>query len=224
MAHPYWPLFDLVVRTPRLELRYPDDELVVGMIDAIRGGIHDPATMPFSEPWTDAPFSELQHTSLQHLWRARAEHTADSWRLHLLVLCDGQVVGMQDAIAKDFARLRQAETGSWLGLAHQGQGIGKEMRAAILHLLFEGLGAERAISGAWHDNPASLGVSRALGYLPNGEEVRLRRDRPDRLVHLLLPREVWEQHRRDDIEIEGLDACRHLLIANPGGLGGQDPA
>jgi RimJ/RimL family protein N-acetyltransferase len=207
MAHPYWPLFDLVVRTPRLELRYPADELLVGMIDAIRGGIHDPATMPFSEPWTDAPFSELQHTSLQHLWRARAEHTADSWRLHLLVLCDGQVVGMQDAIAKDFARLRQAETGSWLGLAHQGRGIGKEMRAAMLHLLFDG-----------------LGVSRALGYLPNGEEVRLRRDRPDRLVHLLLPREVWEQHRRDDIEIEGLDACRHLLIANPGGLGGQDPA
>jgi hypothetical protein len=28
MAHPYWPLYDLVVRTPRLELRRPDIELV----------------------------------------------------------------------------------------------------------------------------------------------------------------------------------------------------
>jgi RimJ/RimL family protein N-acetyltransferase len=212
MAHPYWPLFDLVVRTPRLELRYPDDDLLVGMVDLLRDGIHDPATMPFSEPWTDAPLAELQRSSLQHTWRARAEHTPDDWRLNLLAVHDGRVVGMQGANGKDFARLRQAETGSWLGLAHQGQGLGKEMRAAILHLLFEGLGAERAISGAWHDNPSSQGVSASFGYLPNGEEVRLRRNQPDRMLHLVLPREVWEQHRRDDIEIEGLDACRDLLI------------
>ena len=29
MTHPYWPLFDLVVRTPRLELRPPDDSMLV---------------------------------------------------------------------------------------------------------------------------------------------------------------------------------------------------
>jgi RimJ/RimL family protein N-acetyltransferase len=215
MAHTYWPLFDLAVRTPRLELRYPDDDLLVQMVPVITAGLHDPATMPFGEAWTDAPAAELEIGSLQHSWRARAEHTPDDWRLNLLAIVDGEVVGMQGALAKRFGALRQAETGSWVGMAYQGQGIGKEMRAAMLHLLFEGLGAERAISGAWHDNHASLRVSGAFGYLPNGEEVMLRRGVPDRMLHLVLPRNVWEQHRRDDIELSGLEPCLDLLIASP---------
>ena len=32
----------------------------------------------------------------------------------------------------DFPTLRAAESGSWLGLAYQGRGFGKEMRAAIV--------------------------------------------------------------------------------------------
>jgi RimJ/RimL family protein N-acetyltransferase len=212
MAHPYWPLFDLRVRTPLVELRYPDDDLAVEIAALAARGIHDPATMPFAVPWTDVPSPELERRTLQNLWRWRAAVEPQDWRIHLAVLVDGEVVGVQGANAAQFPRLRQAETGSWLGLAHQGQGIGKEMRAAVLHLLFEGLGAARAISGAWHDNPASQAVSASFGYLPNGEEVRLRRDRPDRMLHLVLPREVWAQHRRDDIAIEGLDGCRELLV------------
>ena len=53
--------------------------------------------------------------------------------------------------------------------AHQGQGIGKEMRAAMLHLASPASDAERANTGAFDDNAASLGVTRALGYRPNGE-------------------------------------------------------
>ena len=94
-----------------------------------------------------------------------------------------------------------------------GKGIGKEMRAAVLHFLFEGLGAQRCLSGAWHDNGPSLGVSRALGYVENGEDVKLRRDEPDRQIRLLLTRETWQSQRRDDIEIVGLDGCRDMLIA-----------
>jgi RimJ/RimL family protein N-acetyltransferase len=213
MAHPYWPLFDLQVRTPRLELRYPDDDLVLAAVDVARKGIHDPASTPFGFPWTDAKSPEFERNSMKHWWRHRGDHTAESWSLNFVVIVDGEVVGAQGAIAAKFAQLRQAETGSWLGRAYQGQGIGKEMRAAILHFLFAGLGAERAISGAWHDNASSLGVSRAMGYVENGTEYRMRRDKPDRLVHLLLTREEWEPTRRDDIEIIGLDACRDLLIA-----------
>ena len=50
-----WPLFDLVVRTPRLELRYPDDELAAEIAELTAEPIHDPATMPFSIAWTDGP-------------------------------------------------------------------------------------------------------------------------------------------------------------------------
>ncbi len=42
------------------------------------------------------------------------------------------------------------------------------MRAAILHLAFAGLSAREASSEAFADNDASNGVSRALGYEPNG--------------------------------------------------------
>ena len=49
MSHPYWPLFDLEVRTTRLTLRYVDEALAVELAE-LHGGIHDPATMPFCGP------------------------------------------------------------------------------------------------------------------------------------------------------------------------------
>jgi RimJ/RimL family protein N-acetyltransferase len=214
MAHPYWPLFDLSICTPRLELRYPDDALVRELIELAQQGIHDPASMPFGVPWTDAPSPQFERSSLQHYWGGRANHTAERWDLHFAVLVEGRAVGTQSAHAANFGKLRQAETGSWLGQAFQGQGLGKEMRAAVIHFLFDGLGAQRCISGAWHDNAPSLGVSRSLGYVDNGEEFRLRRGKPDRLIHLLLSREAWEPQRRDDIEIVNLEPCMELLVAS----------
>lgn len=213
MAHPYWPLFDLSIRTPRVELRYPDDDLVCQTVALSLKGIHDPATMPFGYPWTDAKSPQFERDSVRHHWRGRAEHRPDRWHLPFVVLADGEVAGIQGIDAINFAKLRQAETGSWLGLEYQGKGIGKEMRAAVVHFLFAGMGAERCLSGAWHDNASSLGVSRALGYAENGEEYRMRREEPDRLVRLLLTREQWEPTRRDDIEIVGLEECMDLLIA-----------
>jgi RimJ/RimL family protein N-acetyltransferase len=60
---------------------------------------------------------------------------------------------------RDFAVLREVHTGSWLGRRYQGHGIGTQMRAAVLHLAFEGLGAQHAAFGAFEHNAASLGVS-----------------------------------------------------------------
>ena len=97
--------------------------------------------------------------------------------------------------------------GVYVDAASQGRGLGTEMRAAVLHLAFEGLGALRAESGAWHDNAPALGVSRNLGYEENGDGWRIRGGRPDREVLLALTRERWERDRRDDIELVGLDPC-----------------
>jgi hypothetical protein len=41
---------------------------------------------------------------------------------------------------------------------------GAEMRAAVLHLAFAGLGTAEAVSGAFEDNLAFHAVSRKLGY------------------------------------------------------------
>ena len=209
MGHPYWPLFDLRVRTPRLELRPPDDDVAVELARIAAQGIHDPATMPFMIPFTDQASPQLERSSLQYLWRTRAEWSPEKWALPLAVIADGTVVGLQDVNAEAFPTLRTVRTGSWLGRAHQGQGIGKEMRAAVLHLAFAGLGAASAYSGAWHDNAASLGVSRALGYLDNGDVMAIRRDKADRMINLTLPRERWQ--RRDDIVIEGLEPCLEMF-------------
>jgi len=45
---------------------------------------------------------------------------------------------------------------------------GTEMRAAVLHLAFDGLGAREAHSASFEDNPASQRVSLANGYQSNG--------------------------------------------------------
>src|SRR3954452_25599868 len=75
---------------------------------------------------------------------------------------------MQDLIAEDFPTLGTVTTFSWLAPRARRRGIGREMRAAILHLAFAGLGAREATSEAFVDNTASNAVSRALGYEENG--------------------------------------------------------
>ena len=214
MAGPqsFWPLFDLVVRTPRLEIRLPREDEFADLLALIVGGIHDPATMPFTNPFTDRPSPQRERESAQWWWRQRAEWSADKWNLTGAVFVDGRVVGVQDINAEHFATVRSVATGSWLGLAHQGQGLGREMRQAILHLAFAGLGAEEALSGAFFDNAPSLATSRSVGYQTNGEVLAARRDGSARLVNLRIDRPTWEGRRRDDIEIIGLDGCLDMFI------------
>lgn len=214
--HPYWPLFDLRVRTARLEIRLPTDEDIVALVRvADEQGIHDPARMPFSLPWTDAPTPRRQRESMQWFWGRRAQWRPEQWTFTGAVVVDGAVVGVQDLAATDFAVLRSVHTGSWLGRAHQGQGLGKEMRAAILHLAFAGLGAQEATSGAFADNDASAATSRSLGYEENGTETAKQREAAGTVRRFRLTRERWEARRRHDVTIEGLDPCLELFGAAP---------
>ncbi|HEY8060512.1 MAG TPA: GNAT family N-acetyltransferase, partial [Acidimicrobiales bacterium] len=157
VAHPYWPLFDIRVRTPRLELRPPTDEDLMALVDLVRRGIHEPTMMPFSNPWTDTPSPWLERQALQWNWRQRADWTKEGWALGFAVVLrepEPTIVGVQDVFAKNFHLTGVAESGSWLGMEHQGKGIGKEMRAAILHFGFAGLGARWLETFAWEDNAA----------------------------------------------------------------------
>jgi RimJ/RimL family protein N-acetyltransferase len=207
----HWPFFALRVRTPRLEVRVPDDEIGVQLGELAVRGVHDPASTPFAIPWTDAPADELPRNSLQHYWLCRAQLRPEAWHLSLAALVDGEVVGAGGIAAEEFPRRRTFETGSWMGQAFQGRGLGFEFRQACLHLGFAGLGAELATTGAWHDNAASLGVTAKLPYVPNGEEVLLRREQADVTLRFRMPRAAWETVRRDDIEIDGLAPCLPIL-------------
>lgn len=207
-----WPLFDLRVRTPRITLTYVTDDLGFKLAELAAGGIHDPSTMPFSEPWTDAPTELLQRNAMQYYWRCRANTCADNWDIVLAASDrDDRLVGMCSLSATHFPTLRVASTGSWLGIEFQGRGLGLEMRHAALHLLFAGLGGARATTRAWHDNAASLGVTRALPYTYTGAELALRRDRPDTMLSFAMDRAQWSAQRRDDIGLQGITAARAQL-------------
>lgn len=81
----------------------------------------------------------------------------------------------------------------------------------MLHLAFAGLGAEAAFSGAYVDNEASIRISRRLGYEDDGLDILSRRGHAARACRFRLERTRWEQHRRDDIVLEGLEPCLELF-------------
>src|SRR5690554_253180 len=113
MPDPYWPLFDLRIRTPRPELRPPRDDDQRRVIELAAAGIHDPGTMPFLVPWTLTPSPELERNALQFWWRTKAEWSPERWHLCLAVFVDGEPVGVQDLMGDDFAVRRTVQTGSW---------------------------------------------------------------------------------------------------------------
>jgi RimJ/RimL family protein N-acetyltransferase len=203
----WWPLRRLRLRTPRLELRLPTEQDLYTLASLAADGVHDPLMQPFMFPWTDVSPPERARGVMQYQWTKWGQWKPEKWTLELAVVRDGRVVGIQGASAENFAVLRQVTTGSWLGMAHHGQGTGTEMRAAILHLAFAGLGAREAVSEAFADNPASLGVSRKLGYVPDGVELFVRRGERAVSQRLRLDRATWEANRSVEVTIEGLEAC-----------------
>jgi RimJ/RimL family protein N-acetyltransferase len=211
-----WPLFDLVVSTPRLSLRYVTDDLGGQLAELAAQGIHEPDTMPFSEPWTDAAPPELQRNALRYYWRSRAETTSEHWHLNLAAHDrEGRLFGMCSVDAEGFPTARTAITGSWIGRQRQRQGLGRELRHAALHLIFVGLDGERATTRAWHDNIASLRVTRSLPYTEDGTVQEQRRDHPDTMLAFSMTRQQWQTVRRTDIRVEGVGPVRELLRIAP---------
>ena len=85
----HWPLRDLVLRTPRLELRPDDDPGLFELVEVAYRGVHPPEEMPFATPWTDADPAYLGRGALQYFWSQRAELAPDRWSVHFLVRVDG---------------------------------------------------------------------------------------------------------------------------------------
>jgi RimJ/RimL family protein N-acetyltransferase len=213
--HEIWPPARVRVITPRLELRLPTDEEIVALVERGGGGNAAPHTRRYGTPWTEEHPRRVARRAYKWHAQCRASWTPDRWSFLPAVFVDGEPAGAQDLSAANFAITREVESGSWLGARFQGRGLGTEMRQAVLHLAFEGLGARTARSGAYEDNGASIGVSTRCGYEPDGTNVVVRRRGPmapggesaDRAIEqrFLITRERWLDRRRDDITIEGLD-------------------
>jgi RimJ/RimL family protein N-acetyltransferase len=213
MLSDHYPAYGLRLRTPRLELCLPDLDVLAELADVANGGIHDPGDMPFEVPWTDAEPAARGRSVITYNMRTIAAATPSAWALPFAVRFEGRVVGIQEISATEFRVVRETATGSWLGQRYQRQGIGTEMRAAVLALAFEGLDAHYAISGARVENAGSRGVSRRLGYAYDGLVRQLVRGEAVEFHRLRLSRDAWEAHRTVPVTIEGLDACRADLDA-----------
>jgi len=207
-----WPAAALRARSGDLELRWIDDQLLMDLADLAARGIHDPDAMPFEHPWTRGTPDEVARSVLMYQWNVRPQVSPERFALELGVVVAGVPVGIQGLVAEDWPALRRVMTGSWLGRAHQGRGIGQRMRMLALHLAFEGFGAREAASGAFADNPASNGVSRRVGYEPNGS-VYVARDGVAVLHHnYRMSRDRWAtlraQHEAglgSPVELDGID-------------------
>ncbi|WP_456786164.1 GNAT family N-acetyltransferase [Cellulomonas sp. P5_C5] len=209
-----WPLAGLRVRSGDLELRYMDDADVHALARLAADGIHAPEAMPFTVPWTRGTPVEVARSILTYQWGARASVTPERWKLELAVVRDGEVLGTQSLMAHDFPITRTAETGSWLGLRHHGQGIGTRMRLMILHLFFDGFDGLRATTSAFDDNAPSNGVTRRLGYAQNGTEVLAREGKPAVSRRYLLDRAAWDARPaalRPDVSLGGIEGAREQL-------------
>jgi RimJ/RimL family protein N-acetyltransferase len=189
------PLWELRIRTPRLELRLPHEDELVELFRVAEGGIHPPDEMPFYVPWTDSldlgGFLAFHHAAWTE-WRP------EKWSLNLIAFLDGEPIGSQGAAATGFATTREVETGSWLGAPFQGRGLGTEQRAAVLELAFSGLGAEAAVSGSFSHNVKSQRVSEKLGYHVTGTRTMRSRGEPVEHYDYRLERASW----RSPVEVE----------------------
>ena len=205
------PVLGLRVTAGPLQLRGITDDDLPAMCALAEAGIHPADRMPFLFPWTDAPPGELARNTAQYHWRKRAEFSPQAWALLLGVWLDGVLVGCQGFETTDYLVTRTGETGSWLGLAYQGRGIGTAMRQAICAFVFDHLDAEEVTSGAFVDNPASLAVSRKVGYVENGRRRLQRRDGELAVEQqLVLTRErlVRGPH---ELEVDGVAAFRRSV-------------
>jgi RimJ/RimL family protein N-acetyltransferase len=204
------PLYKLRLGTPRLELRLGTREELFELGRVAKEGIHPPQEMPFEVPWTDRSgepgfvddFVEYHETVLR-------EWSLEGWSLNLLAFLGGRPVGSQTMRGEEFSTRREIDTGSWLGRAYQRQGLGTEMRAAVLELAFRRLGARAATSGSVMGNESSKRVSEKLGYVVVGTSTIAPRGEPVTKCDLRIERDSWEAPV--SVEIEGVDECLGLF-------------
>ena len=196
-----------------VELKYVDDQTALDLGRLAGAGIHGEA-LPFHTPWSRGSAVDVARNVYAYHSGLRSRFSVDDWSLEFAARLDGTLIGTQAFAAKRFTTTRSGESGSWLGRAYQGRGVGTLLRVAILSLAFDGLGAREVTTAAWADNSASNAVTRKLGYESNGEFVDDREGEATVLKRYRLDRTTWDargDELRQHVHIEGLGPVRAWL-------------
>ena len=168
MTHQTWPLVHLRLTGPDVALRPMTEVDLTTVADLLPDDLElNPAATSYPGLDTATGRRVVAH---QEYWQAYGRWGIPSWVLRFVVQVDDRIVGTQTLEGEDFPTLRTVDSASWLVPEVRGRVVGKAMRSAVLaSLAFGPLEAQCAITSAWDDNHASLGVSRAIGYQPNGQ-------------------------------------------------------
>jgi RimJ/RimL family protein N-acetyltransferase len=205
------PVLGLRITAGPIELRGLTDDLIGPLGQLAAKGTRAPGAPPFTTTrWTLAPPEEVPLLLAQVIWARRADFSPSKWTAPLAAFADGQLAGFVGLTAKNYLVTRTATTASWLGLDFHGRGIGTAMRRVLCAFAFDYLGAEYLTSEAFADNPASLGVSRKLGYTELARERVARLGEAATSVELVLTsdRLVRSGH---PLTVTGLEAFRHSI-------------
>lgn len=205
------PLQHLRLRTPRLELRLGSTNELRDLGELFRHGTYpeemrSPITSGLFFEGVKAPGWVDDFVAHHHSWLD--ESTPSEWYFNLLVFTTEGVVGSQGLQSRP---QRSAFTNSLIGRRYQRQGFGTEARAAVLTLAFNHLGATRAISDAWIGNHASLAVSRNLGYVDAGTELRHPAGEP--VVHQVMELDAAQFKSPVPVSVESGEALARWVAA-----------
>src|SRR3954452_25081462 len=99
-----YPLFDVGVSTPTLQLRGATDELLGELAEVVRAGKTHADPPPYDDPISLYEPDPDQRVAkwMQAIWRGRGKVESDAWRLYFVVVVDGRPVRMQDLIGVNF--------------------------------------------------------------------------------------------------------------------------
>ncbi|HSP53924.1 MAG TPA: GNAT family protein [Cryobacterium sp.] len=206
-----WPPFGLKITCGPVTLSPVRDADLPALAALALAGVHAPTEMPFFFPWTTGSPAEVRLRLMQYHWERRAAMSPAAWTLETTVRFDGEVVGCQSISTRDYLVTRTGETGSWLGLKHHGRGIGTVMRQALCAFMFDHLDAAEVSSAAFVDNPASLAVSRKVGYRENGVGRLKRRDGEMALNQRLVLTATTLNRAETELKVEGTRQLREFL-------------
>lgn len=218
-----YPPYGLTISSGALTMRVLRDDDIPELVDLIASGVQVPGLpMPFIRDWHAGPLAPgtpdgFPTTSLAWWWTQRASFAPENWKMALAVRLDGELVGMQDMNATDFPHTRSVETGSWLGLRHQGKGVGTLMRQLVVGFAFDELGATACHSGYVSGNEASAAVSRKVGYSDNGlRHITQTIDGKKMPVMEYQVRVTPESYNRpsQDVTVQGAEQLRNFLGIN----------
>jgi RimJ/RimL family protein N-acetyltransferase len=205
------PALGLRITAGPIELRGLTDDLIGRLGELASKGTRAPDAPPFTTtPWTLALPEEVPLLLAQALWARRADLSPAKWTASLAAFADGQLAGFVSLMTKDYLVTRTATTASWLGPEFHGRGIGTATRRVLCAFAFDHLDAEYLMSEAFTDNPASLGVSRKLGYTELARQRMSRLGEPATSVELMLTSDRLVRYEHP-LTVTGLEAFRRSI-------------